>query len=612
MLRVIGKVSRGANAGGLLRYLYGPGKANEHTDPHLVAGFGDPRELGPDLRPDGSPDLRRLSGLLAQPLALDPLGGCGKPVWHCSVRAAPGDRMLSDAEWGQVAAGIMDRTGLAPEGDESGVRWFAVRHAPDHIHIAATLARQDGGRVKTWNDFYRVREACQAAERRLGLQSTAPADLTAAKRPSRAETEQAARRGWNEAPRVSLRREVCTAAAGASTEREFFGRLEDAGVLVRKRRSTVNPGEVTGYAVGLPGHTTKDGGTVWYGGGKLAADLTLPKLRARWAGPDEERLGQPLHGVMARAVLRHRVTTAAEYAQDETGFFAQLRESGVLVRLRFSEINPGEVTGYAVSLPGHTDQDGTPRWYGGGRLADGLALPQLRRYWNQDRSGAAPFRFTAPEREAFYRHAASQAETAAEHIRCSAGNDPAAAADTAWAAAATFHATARAIRDPALRNAADTYDRAARVAHGKIPRRTSEGDGLRAAARLLAMASHDTDGSMHAAVSLAASLVSLATAVGELRQAQQHAAQATAARQAAERLYARLSQTRAGAAALGIPVRPGQARAARMPGDVAREDFPVPLRPGQPLPADPDLTDEHSYASPSPARSAPSRAGPRR
>jgi hypothetical protein len=69
--------------------------------------------------------------------------------------------------------------------------------------------------VKTWNDFFRVREACRAAERRLGLTATAPADRTAAKRASRAETEQVARRGWDEAPRVTPRREVCAAAAGA-------------------------------------------------------------------------------------------------------------------------------------------------------------------------------------------------------------------------------------------------------------------------------------------------------------------------------------------------------------------------------------------------------------
>ncbi len=52
---MIGKVVRGRNAARLLYYLYGPGKANEHTDPHLVTGSSD-----------------------------------GKPVWHCSVRAAPG------------------------------------------------------------------------------------------------------------------------------------------------------------------------------------------------------------------------------------------------------------------------------------------------------------------------------------------------------------------------------------------------------------------------------------------------------------------------------------------------------------------------------------------
>ena len=452
---MIGKVVRGSNVGGLLRYLYGPGRANEHTDPHLVAGFGDPHELEPDRRADGSPDLRRLTGLLLLPLALDPFGGCEKPVWHCSIRAAPGDRMLSDEEWGQVAAAVMDRTGFARHDDESGVRWVAVRHAPDHIHLVATLARQDGRRARTWNDFFRVREACRDAERRLGLRATAPADRTAAKQPSRAETEQALRRGWDEAPRVSLRREVCAAAAGAGSEREFFARLEQAGVLVRKRHSTINPGEVTGYAVGLADHTTKDGGIVWYGGGKLAPDLTLPKLRARWAGPADEGLGQPVHGVMARAVLRGRVTAAAEQARDEAGFFAQLRESGVLVRLRYSEINPGEVTGYAVAHPG---LHGTGRiaevvrGRAAGRRADAApAASPLGSGPHRPDPRAGSFRLTGPEREQFYLHAAQQAGAAAEQIRRSAGRDPGAAADTAWAAAATFHATARAIGDPALR-----------------------------------------------------------------------------------------------------------------------------------------------------------------
>src|SRR5215467_275193 len=214
--------------------------ANEHTDPHLVAGFSDPAELEPERCPGGTRDFRRLTALLEQPLAAQVGRGYDKPVWHCAIRAAPEDPMLSDAEWAQVAARVMHRAELAPGGDDMAVRSVAVRHAADHIHIVATLARQDGRRASTWNDYYRVREACQEAERRFGLRSTAPADRTAARRPSRAETEQAARRGWAEPARVRLRREVCTAAAGAGSEQEFFVRLRAAGVLVRERRGTVN------------------------------------------------------------------------------------------------------------------------------------------------------------------------------------------------------------------------------------------------------------------------------------------------------------------------------------------------------------------------------------
>jgi hypothetical protein len=92
---MIGKVLRGTDARRLLYYLYGPGKANEHTDPHLVAGFGDPAELEPGRRPNGSRDFRRLTGLLAQPLAALNGSNYREPVWHCAVRAAPEDRLLT-------------------------------------------------------------------------------------------------------------------------------------------------------------------------------------------------------------------------------------------------------------------------------------------------------------------------------------------------------------------------------------------------------------------------------------------------------------------------------------------------------------------------------------
>jgi hypothetical protein len=287
---VIGKITtpRGEHVEGLIYYLYGPGRHEEHTDPHIVAGWRHPAELEPPLRADGGRDFRRLLGLLNQPHAAMGTWALARPVWHCSMRAAPQDKMLSDDDWAQIACDVMDRTGLAPFGQEDdAVRWVAIRHGDDHIHLVAMLARQDGRRPRVGNDRYRVREACLAAEQRYGLQRTAPGDRTAARRPTRAESEKAGRRGLQEAPRLTLRRHVSTAAAAARSEEEFFAGLRRSGVLVRTRSSTRNPGEVTGYAVALPGDTSKAGNPVWYGGGRLAADLTLPKLRRRWSQPGD-------------------------------------------------------------------------------------------------------------------------------------------------------------------------------------------------------------------------------------------------------------------------------------------------------------------------------------
>jgi hypothetical protein len=147
------------------------------------------------------------------------------------------------------------------------------------------LARQDRARVSTWNSRYRVCDACIAAEQRYGLRSTAPADRTAHTCPTRAETEKTTRRGLREPPRVTLRRHVATAAATATSTRDFFTRLDQAGIKVRIRYSSKNPEQVTGYSVSLPRDTTRDGTPVWYGGGKLAADLSWPKLAQRWADP---------------------------------------------------------------------------------------------------------------------------------------------------------------------------------------------------------------------------------------------------------------------------------------------------------------------------------------
>jgi hypothetical protein len=237
---VIGKITapRGERVEGLIYYLFGPGRREEHTDPHIVVGWRHPAELEPPLRLDGRRDFRHLLGLLNQPHAAMGAWALARPVWHCSMRTAPEDKMLSDDEWAQIACDVMNRTGLSPFGQEDdAVRWVAIRHGDDHIHIVAMLARQDGRRPRLSNDRYRVREACLAAEERYGLRRTAPGDRTAARRPGRAETEKAGRSGRAETPRVTLRRRVCEAAARAGWAPAFDARwlgqadlLQAAGV----------------------------------------------------------------------------------------------------------------------------------------------------------------------------------------------------------------------------------------------------------------------------------------------------------------------------------------------------------------------------------------------
>ncbi|MGH3327260.1 MAG: relaxase/mobilization nuclease domain-containing protein [Streptomycetales bacterium] len=584
---MIGKVTRGDHVGSLLYYLYGPGKATEHVNPHLVAGWEHPAELEPPWRPNGSRDFRRLIGLLNEPLAALGADGYAKAVWHCIVRAAPQDEVMSDDAWAEIAHEVMHHTGLAPLGADDAVRWVAVRHADDHIHIAATLARQDGTKPRTWNDFYRVREACRAVEDRLGLRVTAAGDRTAARRPTRAESEQVQRRRWKEAPRIALRRHVVTAAAGASNEQEFFAALEADGVRVRRRFSEHTPGEVTGYAIGLDHHTSRTGEPVWYGGGKLAADLTLPKLRRRWNTPQppardnttqtQRRKGG--FGSGQRLLMRAAVRAAAARTGSERDFFAALEAVGLLVRLRFSQTNPGEVTGYAVSLPGHLDYRGEQIWIGGGRLCDDLTLPQIRRRLHAGTApGPHPRRettwLTAEDRDAIWDHISVTVTVVTDQIRIWSRTDPAAACDAAWAASDALHVCASTSGHPQLRQAADAYDRASRRPHGRIPRPSLLGSRLRAAARLLALAG-SVDHRLLTSIKLIVNLAALASAIADLRHAQQHAAQAAAARAAAERLMSAVPDLQ------GAAVKPTQAPRNGAATDLARQDFPGVFRPSQ-------------------------------
>jgi len=284
---VIGRVYRGSKVGGLVRYLYGPGRHNEHVDQRLVACWsGAGPQVLAAVEPEWTAGLvgvgeRAYRVLIAELEA--PMAYAGRmdanQVWHCPLRTAPGDRVLADAEWAEVAADLMHRTGIATRGDDDACRWIAVRHDEESVHVVAVLARQDGARAHVFRDYPQVRATRLAAEQKYGLTVTVPADKTTTTHTTRTEVERAARTGQALPARDWLREQVQHAAAGAREPREFLDRLRVAGVVVRERRDP--DGALTGYAVGRrePGRDT-----VFFGGGKLAADLSLPKLQARWAG----------------------------------------------------------------------------------------------------------------------------------------------------------------------------------------------------------------------------------------------------------------------------------------------------------------------------------------
>src|SRR5437764_2552055 len=154
---MIAKITHGWRPAGLLRYLMGPGRQNEHINPRVLDTWDgipahQPVQIGP-----GEFDLRDLVAGLTDPAVAagislhEPAPGAnGKvppgPVWQCSLRNDASDRILSDDEWRDIARDLLHRTGIAPRGDLGACRWVMVRHADDHIHVAAVLVREDTGK----------------------------------------------------------------------------------------------------------------------------------------------------------------------------------------------------------------------------------------------------------------------------------------------------------------------------------------------------------------------------------------------------------------------------------------------------------------------------------
>ncbi|MEU6010712.1 mobilization protein [Streptomyces sp. NPDC047453] len=289
----------------MLHYLYGPGKRDEHVDPHLVAAW-DPYIEDPARSPDMA--LTDLALILDAPVHALLGKRPAKHVYHVAVRNPPEDRQLTDPEWARVARELMHAAGIDPHDDDQGCRWVAVRHADDHIHIVATVARQDGRQPNLRQDIVKMHDVARRFEVEFGLRRLTHGDKTARKWSKTGETEKATRRGLQETARETLQRAVREAAAAATSDADFFTRLGAAGVRVQQRIAP--DGNVTGYSVALPGDRDGRQQPVWFSGSRLAADLSLPRVRERW---QQAAAIRPIAPAEAWKVAETKVRQAAAY-----------------------------------------------------------------------------------------------------------------------------------------------------------------------------------------------------------------------------------------------------------------------------------------------------------
>ncbi|MFD4373340.1 relaxase/mobilization nuclease domain-containing protein [Streptomyces sp. NPDC058486] len=274
MIAKIGKP--GHKTRGVLNYLFGPGRANEHTDPHLVASWDG---FAPDPGRDPDATLAQLATALDLRVKQAGHKAPKSHVWHCSIRVAPEDRHLTDDEWATIARRVLNATGIAPAGDPDACRWIAVRHAEDHIHIVVTKVRGDLRPPRNWNDFVRADTELVAIEKEYGLRQVPRGDRTAAKRSTRAEQEKARRTGKARTTRERLRTIVRTAVSAATTTEELFRIIEGTGARVEVQYFP--SGDIRGYKVALAGDTNAQGDPVWFSGSTLAPDLSYPKIAER-------------------------------------------------------------------------------------------------------------------------------------------------------------------------------------------------------------------------------------------------------------------------------------------------------------------------------------------
>lgn len=311
---MIPNVTRGGRMAGLMNYLVGPGRANEHENQRLIGG--DDRVTfayapGAELSKYGAFEIaelldapRRIHGTeVTKPVyAKDEesgqflndddgkkirVGSKDSHVWHCSLAVEEGYGKVPDELWGKIASSFVEKMGFVdPDGAKSS-RWAAVHHGAskngnDHIHLVVSMVREDGTKASTHNDFHRAQVACRELEVEYGLprlESQEHGLGLAGEKP--AERSRAERTGMVLSDKFELQRRLRAALATANSAEEYLRHAQDHGVHIAPSFKPGSNTEVRGYRVSF-GHGKADSKAVWYAPSKIDRTLGWPDINQRF------------------------------------------------------------------------------------------------------------------------------------------------------------------------------------------------------------------------------------------------------------------------------------------------------------------------------------------
>lgn len=331
---MIPKINRGLDPTGLVKYLFGKGRHNEHSNQHLVACSDD---LLDSFDFNGHPaesyarigerfDRRyRVRERKDDPFPRDRRGrhNPGKEhgkdrVWHCSLSIKAGQGILTDGQWDVIVRDYLERMGILDDDGAAGVTWLAVRHGlsrngNDHVHVMVQLATDDGW-INTFNDMKGAQKSCREMEReRPELveldRSNTEGDVRYRYAEWRRWAEWKAREDydgplpWSALDRNERVRRIAAVAAetmpkqhvgriveacakASRSEDEFIRRVRREGFSIdprlRKgaaRDSFDSPDQVVGYRITW---RSRDGWTERFNASDLGQDMRLKELRDGW------------------------------------------------------------------------------------------------------------------------------------------------------------------------------------------------------------------------------------------------------------------------------------------------------------------------------------------